>query len=131
MKEKQNSLKGLVRKNKYPLILIGLILLFLWPLSFFIYIPKWDNINGYLPYRYFISDYLWNGHLPLWNPFQRLGFPGYSDLQSGVWNPIVWVIMLFGKYTTNSLIAELLSCYVFAGLGMFKLSNYFFKCKKT
>ena len=120
-----------IKKFKYQLLLVILILLALYPLSFFIYIPKWDNINGYLPYRYFISDYLWNGKLPLWNPFQRLGYPGYADLQSGVWNPLVWIIMLFGKYTINSLIIELLLCYVFAGLGFFKLSYYLFKCKKT
>ncbi|PCJ00648.1 MAG: hypothetical protein COB15_02430 [Flavobacteriales bacterium] len=127
----KNSVNNILLKNKYSLVLIVAILLCLWPLSFFVYIPKWDNINGYLPYRYFISDYLWNGHLPLWNPFQRLGYPGYSDLQSGVWSPIMWVIVLFGKYTINSLIVELLSCYVLAGLGMFKLANYFFNCKKT
>ena len=124
-------MKNFLTTNKYPLLLVALILISLWPLSSFLYIPKWDNINGYLPYRYFISDYLWNGHLPLWNPFQRLGYPGYSDLQSGMWNPIVWIIMLFGKYIVNSLIVELLSCYVFAGLGMYKLAKYFFKCKKT
>jgi len=119
------------KRYKYQIVLIFSILIVLYPLTFFILIPKWDNINGYLPYRYFISDYLWNGHLPLWNPFQLLGYPGYSDLQSGAWNPIVWTIMLFGKYTINSLIVELLSCYVLAGLGMYKLSNYLYDCKKT
>ena len=120
-----------LKKYKYSLLMMGIILIILYPLSLFIYVPKWDNINGYLPYRYFISDYLWNGHLPLWNPFQRLGYPGYSDLQSGAWNPIVWILMLFGKYTINSLIIELLSCYIFAGLGMMKLSYYLFSSKKT
>lgn len=94
-------------------------------------IPKWDNIDGYLPYRYFISDYLWNGHLPLWNPFQRLGYPGYSDLQSGCWNPITWGLMFFGKYTIGSLVAELLLCYIIAGLGMYKLGNYLYHNPKT
>lgn len=124
-------LLSVLKKYKYQLFLIGAVLAILYPLSLFIYIPKWDNINGYLPYRYFISDYLWNGALPLWNPFQNMGYPGYADLQSGVWSPTVWIIMLFGKYTINSLIVELLSCYVFAGLGMMKLANYLFKCKKT
>ena len=119
------------KKYKYQLLLVISVLVILYPLSLFIYVPKWDNINGYLPYRYFISDYLWNGHLPLWNPFQQLGYPGYADLQSGVWNPIVWIIMLFGKYTINSLIVELLSCYVIAGLGMFKLAKYLYNCEKT
>ena len=127
----QNKISSFFLKNKFQLLLIGLILICLYPLSLFIYIPKWDNINGYLPYRFFISDYIHNGHLPLWNPFQRLGMPGYSDLQSGCWNPIVWILILFGKYTIKSLIIELLTCYVFAGLGMFNLAKYLFKCEKT
>lgn len=118
-------------QNKYPLLLVLLILLVLYPFTLFQYIPKWDNINGYLPYRYFISDYLWNGRLPLWNPFQRFGYPGYADLQSGCWYPLVWVLMLFGKYDITSLIIELLSCFIIAGLGMYKLSNYIHQCKKT
>lgn len=124
-------LLNFLKKYKYSLIMMGIILLALYPLTLFIYVPKWDNINGYLAYRYFISDYLWNGSLPLWNPFQRLGYPGYADLQSGVWNPVVWIIMLFGKYTINSLIVELLSCYIFAGLGMMKLGKLLFKNEKT
>ncbi|MGB0887975.1 MAG: hypothetical protein ACPGSL_07630 [Vicingaceae bacterium] len=127
----KDKMSAFVLKNKHPFLLVLTILICLWPLSLFMYIPKWDNVNGYLPYRYFISDYLWNGHLPLWNPFQRLGYPGYADLQSGAWSPIVWIIMLFGKYTMNALIVELLSCYAFAGLGMYLLSNYLFKDKKT
>lgn len=117
--------------HKYSLFLVLLILGILYPISLFIYIPKWDNINGYLPYRYFVSDYLWNGHLPLWNPFQRFGYPGYADLQSGCWYPVVWFIMLFGKYNITSLIVELLLTYLIAGLGMYKLSSYIHQCKKT
>lgn len=131
MKSLYHIIYSFFTQNKYPIVLSLLILACLYPLSLFIYIPKWDNINGYLPYRYFISDYVWNGHLPLWNPFQRLGLPGYSDLQSGCWNPIVWIIMLFGKYTINSLIVELLSCYVLAGIGMFKLCRFIFGSPKT
>ncbi len=124
-------LKLFLIKYKYYFLIVAAVLIVLYPLSLFIYIPKWDNVNGYLPYRYFISDFVWNGHLPLWNPFQRLGYPGYADLQSGVWNPIVWILMLFGKYTINSLIIELLSCYVFAGIGFYKLALHLFKCEKT
>lgn len=118
-------------QNKYPLLLVLFILVLIYPFSLFMYVPKWDNINGYLPYRYFISDYLWNGHLPLWNPFQRFGYPGYADLQSGCWYPLVWVLMLFGKYDITSLMIELMSCFIIAGLGMYKLSHYIHQCKKT
>lgn len=126
-----NKISSFFQQHKYSLLLTITILVILYPLSLFIYIPKWDNINGYLPYRYFISDYLWNGHLPLWNPFQRFGYPGYADLQSGCWYPVVWVIMLFGKYDITSLMIELLLTFLIAGLGMYKLSSYIHQCKKT
>lgn len=126
-----HKIKRFFQEHKYSLLLTIIILGILYPLSLFIYIPKWDNINGYLPYRYFISDYLWNGHLPLWNPFQRFGYPGYADLQSGCWYPVVWCIMLFGKYDITSLMIELLATFLIAGLGMYNLSNYIHQCKKT
>lgn len=120
-----------LKQHKYSLLLVLIILGVLYPISFFMYIPKWDNINGYLPYRFFISDYLWNGHLPLWNPFQRFGYPGYADLQGGCWYPVVWFLMLFGKYDITSLMIELLITFLVAGLGMYKLSCYIHQCKKT
>jgi hypothetical protein len=107
------------------------ILVSLWPLSLFVVVPKWDNVNAYLSYRYFISDYLWNGHFPYWNSFQNMGYPAYSDPQSGMWNPITWFIMFFGKYTMKSLIIELLSYFVIAGLGMYWFIKSLFKDEKT
>ncbi|MCT4665869.1 MAG: hypothetical protein N4A45_11610 [Flavobacteriales bacterium] len=113
-------------KRKHFLILTLGILLIIFPLSFFLNVPKWDNIDCFLPYRYFISDYAWNGHWPWWNPFQNLGYPGYSDLQSGAWYPIVWISLLLGKYTITSLMIELVFHFLLAGWGMFYLSRLFF-----
>lgn len=118
-------------KNKFKITLLALVLVSLWQLSFFVFISKWDNIDAYLPYRYFISDYLWNGHFPFWNSFQQLGTPVYSDLQSGAWYPVTWVLMLFGKYDITSLSLEIISCYIIAGFGFYKLSSYFHRDKKT
>ena len=118
-------------KSKYWLLIAVVILLALYPLSFHSHIPKWDSVRGYLPYRFFISDYLQDGHMPLWNPFQRLGHPGYSDLQSGCWYPITWLIMLFGQYDIASLIAEVIITFVVAGWGMFRLSSYVHGCNRT
>ncbi|HZH85748.1 MAG TPA: hypothetical protein VFD77_00430 [Brumimicrobium sp.] len=119
----------LLQSHRYLLLMIFAILLALWPLSFFVLTPKWDNVDAFLPYRYFISDYLWNGHFPFWNSFQLYGYPAYPDPQSGIWNPITWVIMLFGKYTMKSLIVELLIYFVLAGTGMYWLSNAVLKNK--
>lgn len=95
------------------------------------HIPKWDSVRGYLPYRFFISDYVSDGHLPLWNPFQRLGYPGYSDLQSGCWYPVMWLLMLFGQYDITSLIAEVVITFLVAGWGMFQLSSWMHQCNRT
>jgi hypothetical protein len=118
-------------KGKYWLLLAVILILALYPLSFFEHIPKWDSVRGYLPYRFFISDYLSDGHLPLWNPFQRLGYPGYSDLQSGCWYPVIWLLMLFGQYDITSLIIEVVLCFVIAAWGMFTLSNWMHRCNRT
>jgi hypothetical protein len=105
--------------------------LILYPLSFFQHIPKWDSVRGYLPYRFFVSDYVNDGHLPLWNPFQRLGYPGYCDLQSACWYPVVWLIMLFGQYDITSLIVEVVLTFLIAAWGMFRFSIFLFDCKRT
>ena len=86
-----NSL-ALWNRGKYWLFITVVIVVALYPLSLFQHIPKWDSVRGYLPYRFFVSDYVNDGHLPLWNPFQRLGYTGYADLQSGCWYPIVWLL---------------------------------------
>lgn len=109
------------------LFIFVVICLFLWPLSFFIYVSKWDNIDCYLPYRYFVSDMLNNGVLPFWNPYQQMGIPSYSETQNGMYSPIVWFLMLFGKYTSISLTIELLIYYILAGVGMFKIISLFSK----
>ncbi|PKR82078.1 hypothetical protein CW751_01705 [Brumimicrobium salinarum] len=103
--------------------MIAAILIALWPLTFFVLTPKWDNVDAFLPYRYFLSDYLWNGYFPFWNSFQLMGYPAYADPQSGMWNPLTWIIMLFGKYTMKSLIFEVLFYFVLAGAGMFTLTK--------
>ncbi len=124
-------MKEVFLKNKYLIGLFLLVLLSLWQLSGFIYISKWDNLDAYLPSRYLISDYLWQGYFPFWNSFQNLGTPIYSDFQSGIWYPVTWVIMLFGKYTIGSLSVEILSCYILAAFGFYKLGILFFNDKRV
>lgn len=107
---------------------IGLVLLVLvafWPITSGIYLPKWDNIDCYLPYRYFVHFSYENGQLPLWNPFQHLGYPAYSDLQNGIYNPIVWLIHLIGNYDTLSVSIELTFYWIVGAFGAFKFMRLF------
>jgi hypothetical protein len=110
---------------KWRVILIMLILLAFWPLASYLYIPKWDNIDCYLPYRYFVSYAAHQGEWPFWSPFQHMGYPAYSDMQNGMYSPIVWFLNLFGQYNTTSLITEMLIYYVFGILGAYKFSGLF------
>ncbi|MFN5620661.1 MAG: YfhO family protein [Flavobacteriales bacterium] len=122
---------ALFERIQYPLIIALVVMCALYTLSFFQFIPKWDSVRGYLPYRHFISQYVHEGHMPLWNPFQRLGYPGYSDLQSGAWYPVMWLLLLLGEYDITSLIIEVVGCFLIAGWGMYVLSNHLHACKRT
>lgn len=121
---------SLFKRHRYGWMMTLSILLILWPFTFFVFTPKWDNLDAFLPYRYFISDFLWNGQFPYWNSFQLMGYPSYADTQSGMWNPITWFIMLFGKYTVKSVTVELLSYFLIAAWGMYWLTDIFIQNKK-
>lgn len=120
----KNNISSWIRKHKYELWLIVILLIVFWPFTFQVYIPKWDNLDAYFPYRYTVSDFIQHGSFPLWSPYSYLGSPIYSDLQSGAWSPFVWIVSLFGHYDIGALILELLLCYIVAALGMFKLVDY-------
>lgn len=92
-----------------------------WPISSNLFSLKNDAYVYFLPCRYFISESIQSGHLPLWNPYFYMGFPLHGDMQSGVWNPIVILISLFGKYNMTTLQFETLLYTFLAGIGMYKL----------
>ncbi|MCB9184377.1 MAG: hypothetical protein H6591_10695 [Flavobacteriales bacterium] len=53
-----------------------------WPLASFQWtVAHGDTLNCWLPWRWFISDCLKSGQLPLWNPHQQFGYPMHADLQ--------------------------------------------------
>ncbi len=118
-----NTLRSLAVSNRYPIALTLLPLVVFWPLVTGTCIPKWDSLDGYLPYRYVVSDFLRHGELPFWHPFTHLGNPTYADLQSGAWSPFVWIASAFGDYGIGALTTELLLCFIIAGLGMYTLVN--------
>ncbi|MFT6717111.1 MAG: hypothetical protein ACJA0Q_001762 [Saprospiraceae bacterium] len=118
-------------KYKTELILILISILIIWPISLLEYTSKWDNLDCFLPYRYFVS-YSWShGHWPFWNPFQQFGYPAYSDTQNGMYNPIVWILSLFGQYDNISLSLELTFYYVLATLGAYKFASIFVQENRT
>lgn len=113
------SLYSWLQGKRHPILLAFLVLLAFWPLSTFLYIPKWDNIDCYLPYRHFVSYSLLQGEWPLWNPFQQFGYPAYSDLQNGMYNPFVLLLQCIGPYNTTSLTIELMFYLLVGALGAY------------
>lgn len=120
-------MKNWIQDYKLQLILIGLMLIALWPLSLLMYTTKWDNIDCFLSFRYFVSYSFWQGEWPLWNPFQQLGYPAYSDTQNGMYSPVTWILMFFGEYNSISLSIELLLYYCIGIVGAYKFAALFVK----
>lgn len=89
----------------------------LWPLSLGVYALQYDAIDVFLPWRFFGSEVIQNGDLPLWNPFQDGGYPFYADHQFSPWNPEFFIVSLFGRY--NALTIQWLYIFYIAlgGLG--------------
>ncbi|MBN8676263.1 MAG: YfhO family protein [Chitinophagales bacterium] len=111
--------------RRHYLLLLLITLIAYWPLTFHIFSLKNDALVYFLPYRYHISEAIQNGHFPWWNPYLYTGLPLHSDIQSGVWNPVVMFISLFTQYNLAVLQWELLFYLFIAAAGMFKLVKEF------
>lgn len=91
---------------------------------------NWDALDLWMPWKHFIVDELYNGNLPLWNPYFRDGFPQHGDTMT--WYPISWFLgFLFGGYNLFSVNLEFLLHLLIAGTGMFSLSNRFSNNQKV
>lgn len=53
---------------------------------------EWDVPEQYWPDLVYLCDALHEGTLPLWNPYDRAGYPYYADPQSGAYHPLNWAI---------------------------------------
>ena len=108
-------------------ILLCCCLIAWWPLTFDVFSLKNDALNYHLAIRYQISETISNGYLPFWTPYLNFGYPLHGDMQSGIWNPVVQIISLFGPYTLKTLQHEFLFYIYLSGAGMFFLLKYFFR----
>lgn len=93
------------------------------PVSSFLFFLKNDAFIGYFPPKFFMSESLHAGYLPLWNPYLNFGFPQYGDMSSGFWSPITWLIAATVGYNAYSFTIELLLYILLAGVGMFQLAG--------
>ena len=116
-------------KRTFPSLLILLLccLISWWPLTFHVFSLKNDALDYHLAIHYQVSESISNGYLPFWTPYLNFGYPLHGDMQSGVWNPIVQIISLFGPYTLKTLQYEFLFFIYLSGVGMFFLVKHFIK----
>lgn len=97
----------------------------LWPLAGCFFTVKNDALTYYYPVRALISDALNNGELPLWTPFINFGYPLHADMQSGGWNPVVWVFSYISKFSLAGFHAELLFYFSMAGISFYYLCRQY------
>lgn len=82
----------------------------------------WDFVGSYYAAAAYWTQALAHGGLPMWMPFQSMGYPFLVNLQTGLWYPPMWVFPIFRiPYTLGA--AVVLQClHVLAGaLGMYVL----------
>ncbi len=60
---------------------------------------RWDPVHQYWGDLLFQQKELSSGHLPLWNPYDRGGYPLYGDPQPGLLYPLNWPILAIGALT--------------------------------
>jgi hypothetical protein len=118
--------KEFFRHNGLSILVILLVLLLaLHPISFLFYTMKWDMMDQFFPCRFFISECLQNGQLPLWSPFINYGYPFHADPQSGVFYPVTWLFSLLGGYNVYTIAAEYLLHIFIAALSFYAFLRQF------
>lgn len=132
IKSNQPSSADFSINNKFgPLKGLSVYLLFLFiclvaysGIAFLSYSLKWDMLDCYLPWRYYVGESIQNGVFPLWNPYQHLGYPIHADLRSVFYPEAILVGLLRGYsiYTLHFLFITYLSL---AGFGMYMLARHF------
>jgi hypothetical protein len=108
--------------NNILFFIIVLFIAFL-PLTSFLFFIKNDAFNGYFPPKFFMSESIHSGYLPLWNPYINFGFPQYADMSGGFWSPITWLIASTVGYNAYTFTIEIFLYILIGGIGMYKLAG--------
>ncbi|GEM_PF-5109353 len=64
-----------------------------------------DVSTAYWQDTLFVVESLRRGELPLWNPFERGGYPFFADPQASLYTPLAWCSWLVGLATGSNSIA--------------------------
>ena len=60
-----------------------------------------DAATSYWQDVAFAVEALRGGELPLWNPYERGGYPFAADPQAALWSPLSWLTYLLGITNNN------------------------------
>ena len=115
------------KRQSLKTIIALLLILFVayLPVSTFLFFIKNDAFSGYFPPKFFMSESIHAGYLPLWNPYINYGIPQYGDMSSGYWSPITWLIAGTTGYNAYTFTIEVLAYILIGGIGMYKLTRCF------
>lgn len=94
------------------------------PIISMLFALKNDAFTGYFPPKFFMSESIYSGVLPLWNPYINYGLPQYGDMSSAFWSPVTWLIASTVGYNVYSFTLEEAFYIFLAGLGMYRLTSY-------
>ncbi len=124
------QIKNSGRFDFKTLILFAIVLFIAFlPISGFFFYIKNDAFSNYFPAKFFMSESIHAGYLPLWNPYINFGIPQYGDMNAGYWSPVTWLIAGTVGYNAYSFTLELLLYILLGGWGMYKLSGHWIQNK--
>ena len=108
---------------KIILLFIAVLFLAYLPVSTFLFFLKNDAFNGYFPPKFFMSESIHAGYLPLWNPYINFGIPQYGDMSGGYWSPVTWLVASTVGYNAYTFTIEVLFYILLGGIGVYKLTG--------
>ncbi|MBS1654197.1 MAG: hypothetical protein JSU05_05070, partial [Bacteroidetes bacterium] len=111
---------------KYPFLLFTLFLVIAYlPVFLPFFHIKNDLVTQNLPSRFVISESLYSGYFPWWNPFIHYGIPQYGNMNTGFWNPFLWLIASTTGYSIYSITYEEMFYLLIGTWGIYKLIKEF------
>ena len=108
---------------KIILCFVAILFIAFLPIASCLFFIKNDAFTGYFPPKFFMSEAIHAGYLPLWNPYINFGFPQYGDMSSGYWSPITWLVAATVGYNAYTFTFEVLFYILLSGIGMYQLTS--------
>lgn len=109
----------------FKIVLFFVLVVFIayLPVSSMLFFLKNDAFTNYFPPKFFMSESLHAGYLPLWNPYINFGIPQYGDMSCAYWSPITWLIASTVGYNAYIFTLEALLYILLGGAGIYYLTG--------